>query len=49
MDGYAGVILRVDLNLGRIWTEPIKEAWTRDLIGGSDGGSGGDGRGGWIR
>ena len=32
--GYAGAILRVDLSSGRIWTEPIDDAFARTWLGG---------------
>ena len=35
MNGYAGTILRVDLSQGKVWKEPLKQAWARDFIGAS--------------
>ncbi|NOX60600.1 MAG: aldehyde ferredoxin oxidoreductase family protein [Chloroflexi bacterium] len=35
LPGYMGKILRVDLTTGRLWDEPLNEAYARDFIGGS--------------
>lgn len=35
MNGYLGKILRVDLTSGRLWDEPLHEAWARLFVGGS--------------
>jgi len=35
MHGYMGKILRVDLSNGRIWDEPLNEAYARAFVGGS--------------
>jgi len=35
MNGYMGRILRVDLTSGRLWDEPLDEAWARAFVGGS--------------
>ena len=35
MHGYMGRILRVDLDAGRTWDEPLNETVARDFIGGS--------------
>ena len=35
MHGYLGRILRVDLNRGELWDEPINEDYARLYIGGS--------------
>ena len=35
MDGYWGRILRVDLDAGRTWDEPLDETYARDFVGGS--------------
>ncbi len=35
MDGYMGRILRVDLSSGRLWDEPLDEAYARAYVGGS--------------
>lgn len=35
MNGYLGKILRVDLTSGRLWDEPLNEAWARAFVGGS--------------
>ncbi len=35
MDGYVGQILRVDLTTGRLWDEPLDEAYARAFVGGS--------------
>jgi aldehyde:ferredoxin oxidoreductase len=35
MAGYMGRILRVDLDAGRTWDEPLNEAYARETIGGS--------------
>ncbi len=35
MDGYMGRILRVDLSSGRLWDEPLDEAYVRAYVGGS--------------
>ena len=32
--GYKGKILRVNLSTGKISTEPLKEKWAEDFIGG---------------
>lgn len=34
MNCYAGKVLRVDLATGTVTTEPLKEAWAQDFIGG---------------
>jgi len=35
MNGYMGQILRVDLTSGRLWDEPLHEAYARTFVGGS--------------
>jgi aldehyde:ferredoxin oxidoreductase len=35
MNGYLGKLLRVDLNTGRLWDEPLKEEIARAFVGGS--------------
>jgi aldehyde:ferredoxin oxidoreductase len=35
MHGYLGKILRVDLTAGRLWDEPLNEAYARQFVGGS--------------
>lgn len=35
MLGYMGKILRVDLTAGRVWDEPLNEAYAREFVGGS--------------
>lgn len=35
MLGYMGKILRVDLTTGRVWDEPLNEAYAREFVGGS--------------
>lgn len=35
MNGYMGKMLRVDLDTGKTWDEPLDETYARDFIGGS--------------
>ena len=35
MNGYTGKMLRVDLDAGKTWDEPLNETYARDFIGGS--------------
>lgn len=35
MNGYLGRVLRVDLNRGRLWDEPLNEEYARSYVGGS--------------
>ncbi len=35
LPGYMGKILRVDLTTGRLWDEPLREAYARQFVGGS--------------
>ncbi len=35
MHGYLGKLLRVDLTTGRLWDEPLNEAYARAFVGGS--------------
>ena len=35
VDGYLGKLLRVDLSQGRVWDEPLNEAYAREYVGGS--------------
>ena len=35
MTGYVGRILRVDLDAGKLWDEPLNEEYARAFVGGS--------------